>query len=319
LTIPRLLRLLVAVGLTAAVLYKADVSAMLRVAAGADWRWIGAAIALVLVDRTVMAMRWLDLLVALTPGSRPRFWIVLRIFFVSSFVSNFVPSVAADLYRAYALARHDVHLAESTASVLMDRMLGVLSMVIVGLSALPFASDAAIRHGMLMALGLALAVCATGGAIVFSERAAQLVVRAAALVPWPALHRMTAALTDAVRRYASHHDAMVRVLVLSVMAQVLRVVQAWCLGRAVGIDLSLPIYFALVPVILLIMQIPITVNGLGTTQWAFDRLFVPAGASAPQAVALSVLFLALGAIGTLPGGLLYATGRRDHPPQGRVA
>ena len=88
-----------------------------------------------------MAMRWIDLLVALTPGSRPPFSRVLRIFFVSSFVSNFVPSVAADMYRAYALARCDVHLAESTASVLMDRVLGVLSMVIVGACALPFAPD----------------------------------------------------------------------------------------------------------------------------------------------------------------------------------
>ncbi len=44
------------------------------------------------------------------------------------------------MYRAYALARHDVHLAESTASVLMDRVLGVLSMAIVGAVALPFAA-----------------------------------------------------------------------------------------------------------------------------------------------------------------------------------
>ncbi len=50
-----------------------------------------------------MALRWIDLLGALTPGSRPPFAAVLRIFFVSSFVSNFVPSVAADMYRAYAL------------------------------------------------------------------------------------------------------------------------------------------------------------------------------------------------------------------------
>ena len=98
-----------------------------------------AAIGLVLLDRSLMALRWIDLLSALTPGSRPPFAVVLRIFFVSSFVSNFVPSVAADMYRAYALARHDVHLAESTASVLMDRVLGVLSMALVGAVALPFA------------------------------------------------------------------------------------------------------------------------------------------------------------------------------------
>ena len=100
-----------------------------------------------------MALRWIDLLRALTPGSRPPFSVVLRIFFVSSFVSNFVPSVAADMYRAYALARHDVRLAESTASVLMDRVLGVLSMALVGAARCPSRrtwtdrADAAARPG----------------------------------------------------------------------------------------------------------------------------------------------------------------------------
>ena len=71
--------------------------------------------------------------------------------------------------------------------------------------------------------------------------------------------------------------------------------------------MSLLTCFALVPIILVVMQLPITVNGFGTTQWAFARLFVPAGAPRPEAVALSLLFLALGLVGTLPGGLIYAS------------
>jgi len=61
------------------------------------------------------------------------------------------------------------------------------------------------------------------------------------------------------------------------------------------------------------MQIPITVNGFGTTQLAFERLFVPAGAPAPEVVALSLLFLILGMIGTLPGALLYASTPAEPP------
>src|SRR3982751_1988714 len=156
-------RIVVAVGLTAFLLYKSHPGDVMRAAAGADLRWIGLAVGLVLLDRTLMAFRWIDLLGALTRGSRPRFSIVLRIFFVSSFVSNFVPSVAADMYRAYALSRHDVHLAESTASVLMDRMLGVLSMVIVGLVALPFARQIASDRGLVAGLGGAVPASAPAG------------------------------------------------------------------------------------------------------------------------------------------------------------
>ena len=304
----RLLRIGVAVVLTAVVLYWSHPSQILAAAAGADWRWLAGAVALVFVDRSLMALRWIDLLVALAPGSRPPLGTVLRVFFVSSFVSNFVPSVAADLYRAYALSQYNVHLAESTASVLMDRALGVLSVAIVGAMALPFARDVAARGELAIWLGLLFALCAVAAAVIFSARAADAVRAAASLIPLRVLHRVTGALTDAVRRYASHHRELARVTVMSVIVQVIRVLQAWCLGRALGLDVPLPLYFAFIPIIVLIMQLPISLNGIGTTQAAFAWLFVRQGAPAGPVFALSVLFLVLGGLGTLPGGVLYALG-----------
>jgi len=245
---------------------------------------------------------------------------VLRVFFVSSFVSNFVPSVASDMYRAYALSRYNVHLAESTASVLMDRALGVLSVVVVGALALPFAHEIAVRRELIATLALIFAVCAVAGAVVFSERAAVRVRSTARLIPIAAAQRAADALTDAVRRYATHHAEMARVLALSIVVQLIRVLQAWCLGRALGIDLPLATYLVFIPVIVLIMQLPVTVNGIGTTQAAFAWLFPPQGVAAAPVFALSVLFLALGIVGTLPGGLMYATdaglGRRGDSREG---
>jgi uncharacterized protein (TIRG00374 family) len=319
LSVSRLLRLVVAVGLTAIVLYNAHPSEVLRAAAGAHLDWVGAALGLVLLDRALMALRWIDLLSALTPGSRPAYPVVLRIFFVSSFVSNFVPGVAADIYRAYALARHDVHLAESTASVLMDRALGVLSMALVGAAALPFASGIVDRRGLVIGLGLAFAGCALAAMVVLSERAAAFTDRVAARVPLARVRVMIVSLIEAVRRYAGHHRAMARVLIMSALVQVLRILQAWCLGRALGIELPLPTYFGFMPVILLVMQLPITINGFGTTQIAFERLFVPAGALEAPTFALSVLFLALGIAGSLPGGLIYALSLARPAPHGSRA
>jgi len=248
-----LLRAAVAVILTAVVLYYSHPSQILEAASGAQWRWLIAALALVLVDRTLMALRWIDLLVALTPGSRPPLSGVLRAFFVSSFVSNFVPSVASDLYRAYALSQYDVHLAESTASVLMDRALGVLSVVLVAAAALPFAPKLAGLDAMLVTVGLLFALCAVAAVVVFSERAADLVRATARRITIGVLHRVTDALTDAVRRYAAHHAEMLRVLALSVVVQIIRVLQAWCLGLALGLHLAPWTYFVFIPLIVFIM------------------------------------------------------------------
>jgi glycosyltransferase 2 family protein len=302
----RSIRILIAVVLTALAFYWSHPSAIFSAAAHADVRWLLAALGLVLVDRTLMALRWIDLLVALTPGSRPPLSGVLRAFFVSSFVSNFVPSVASDLYRAYELSRYDVHLAESTASVLMDRALGVLSVALVAAAALPAAERLATERALVAGLVLIFALCAVAAAVIFSERAAERLRHLTGRVPIPVLRRVSGALTDAVRRYAAHHRELLRVLAMSIVVQIIRVLQAWCLGLSLGIHVPLMTYFVFVPIIVLIMQLPITVNGLGTTQVAFLQLFVPQGAPEAQVFALSVLFLALGIAGSLPGGLFYA-------------
>src|SRR4029453_14704753 len=122
--------------------------------------WIAAAVLLVFIDRALMAWRWMDLLCALTPGSRPPFGVVLRTFFVSTFVGSFLPSIGGDAYRAYALSRYDVRLSESAASVLMDRILGVLGIAVLGVGAVILGPRAAVGQAILVPLSAAFAACA---------------------------------------------------------------------------------------------------------------------------------------------------------------
>ena len=307
-SLSRILRLTVAIGLTAYVIWKADPSAVANAARHADPLWLAAAVLLVLGDRALMAWRWIDLLVALTPGSRPPFPTVLRIFFVSTFVGSFVPSVAGDAYRAYSLSRHDVRLAESAASVLMDRLVGVLSMVLLGAVALTLAPDVPRDRWTAIWLGAAAAGCVGAAIVIFNDRAALALDAVVTALPSARVRRAAASLTEAIRRYSQHHGALARVLATSLLVQGLRVVQAFCLGRAIGIDLSLGLFFVYVPIAMLVMQLPVTISGLGTAQLAFVWLFGQGGVPPPQATALSLLFIALGVFGNLPGSVLYAMG-----------
>jgi len=149
---------------------------------------------------------------------------VLCIFFVSSFVSNFVFSVVVDMYCAYALVWYDVYLVESTVSVLMDCVLGVLFMVVVGVCALPFACEIGIQCGFVMALSIAFAVCVVAGAIVFNECVAVTVRWVVDFVLLNVVHYATAAFIEVVCRYSNHHVEFVRVLGMSIVVQVIWVV-----------------------------------------------------------------------------------------------
>jgi hypothetical protein len=294
----RIARIAVAGGLTGYILWRSNPSAVAAAAAGVDWRWVGVAVLLVFVDRALMAYRWVALLCTIESDRRPPIGPLLRVFFVSTFVGTFLPaSVGGDIVRSYSLARLNVDARDAVASVLMDRLLGVASVFLMALAGLALAQDLLQNAAIVGGLVAASAACAATLVLIFSPRAAALV----SFLPG-------ATVVDSIRKYAAHSPQLLAVLACSVAVQALRVFQAFFLGRSLGIDAPLTAYFAFIPLILLIMLLPITINGLGTSQAAFVWFFARVGVASAAAFALSVLFVALGVVGNLPGALLYAAG-----------
>ena len=302
-----IVRVAVAVGLTTFVFWKSDPGRIWEVAARARVGPLLAAVALVIADRALMAYRWLVLLRPLPQGRRPPFLEIMRVFFVSTFVGTFLPaSVGGDAVRAFALAKLDVPAADAVASVFMDRVLGVLSLLLMALASLFIAGSLASSAIVQLSLLVTACGCAAVAMLVFGDRAARAARRVVDGLPWTRGRRVGHALIEAIQQYATHRGALANVLAGSLAVQVLRVVQAYFLGQALGVPAGPGLYFAFVPLILLVMLLPVTINGLGTSQAAFVWFFGQAGVGRAEAFALSMLFVALGIVGNLPGGLLYA-------------
>ena len=305
----RAVRVIVAAGLTALLLWQSDPRAVWQAARGADWRFVLLACALVAIDRVLMAYRWWTLL---QTGPRPDVGTVMRIFFVSTFVGTFLPaSIGGDAVRAYGLSKEGVGGVDAVASVLMDRLLGIVSILIVAVAGAILARNLIDIRALFPAFALLAVLCAAALAVVFSPRAATGV--AALLTMFPRGRETGTRLVAAIQRYATLHMAMTNVLICSIAVQVLRVLQTYCLGLALGLALPVGVYFALVPIILLIVLMPITINGIGTTQAGFVWLFGRAGVANAPAFALSVVFLAIAVVGNLPGAVLYLIRPRSAP------
>lgn len=304
-----LFRLAFALALLGYTLWRADPREVWDVCRHATAAPLLIAAALAIVDRGVMAYRWFVLLRPLEGRNLPPFATILRIFFVSTFVGTFLPaSIGGDAVRAYSLSNHNVPIADSMASVVVDRMLGVLSVLLMALLGLALAHDLAASRAVVVALGFTALACVAAAVLIFSDTADRLAERAIAWLPGDRVRRATASLFTAIRRYSTHHGAMGNVLVSSVAVQVLRVIQAYFLGLSIGMQQPLLTYFAFIPLILLIMFLPITANGIGTGQAAFLWLFSRVGTPRDEAVALSILFIALSIVGNLPGALYYLRG-----------
>lgn len=104
--------------------------------------------------------------------------------------------------------------------------------------------------------------------------------------------------------------------VLGLLAQCLAVFVYYLIARDLSIDLSLSAYFTIVPLALLAASLPISVGGLGVREGASVALFVAAGVNTEAAGALSVGYLFVLWLTSMPGGLvtLYSLlGRRPAP------
>ncbi len=301
-----MLRIAAAIVLLAAALWYAGPAQVWAAARSADWRWIGAALLLVAVDRAIMAQRWIALIRAILGRTAPATRGIVRAFLLSSYLGTFLPGVGGDAVRTYSLNRLQVPVADAFASVFVDRFLGIISTLIMAALGVFLARDLLQDRAVVFGLVAMAGICSVAAALVFSARVEALSLEVARRIGWQRLERLTEGAVTGLRQYAQHHGALAMVLGSSLVVQVLRVLQAWCLGRALGLILPVITYFALMPILLLVLLLPISINGIGTGQVAFVALFARVDVASADAFTLSVLYLALGAAGNLPGGLLYA-------------
>jgi uncharacterized membrane protein YbhN (UPF0104 family) len=313
----RIVRALVAVGLTAYLVLDSEPAEVASAAARAEWRWLLFAILLVVADRALMAWRWIALLEHTEESPRPPVGRLLHIFFVSTFLGTWLPSsVGSDVLRTWSLSREQVSGARAAASVAMDRLLGVVALVMLAAVGLFRGRHLLPEPVLVLGLGSAALGCLAGLVVVYSHAAERLLLGLAGRLP-DALATPASRLVTAVRAYASRHGIVTMVLIASLAVNVLRVLQAWALGVAIGMDLPLGVYFAFVPMIIIAMLLPISIYGLGVSQAGFVWFFDHVGVPAPESLALSFLFLGLGLLGNLPGAALYVVDR-GQPPSPRV-
>lgn len=308
-----LARLLLTIGLTAYLLYTSDPSAIGAALSGVDWRWIWIAIALAFVDRVLMALRWIWLLAPIDRLAMPPMRVVMRVFFVSTFVGTFIPSgLGGDAVRSWQLAEQGVPMAQSLASVLMDRVLGIVGILVASSLGVLLYPTLINNHLVATIFVATIAGALVALTMVYSEACADVGKRLCRLIPFKRLADKIAGLIDALLAYRQHHGAVTLVLIASVGVQFLRVIQAWCLGLSLGLTAPLLHYIAFVPLIVLIMQLAPVINGLGASQAAFVWLFGFGGTPEAPAFALSILFVALGFVGIIPGAVLFVTGAAGH-------
>ncbi|AMY10183.1 hypothetical protein LuPra_03412 [Luteitalea pratensis] len=285
-----------------------DTGAALRAMVQANPLALVVVAVLVLLDRVVMIWRWVLLLRA--SGTAVGTMTAARIFLVSSFVGSFLPAgVGGDAARAYALGQRTAQRGAAVASVAIDRILGVIAIALMGgIGIAAYARSHPDPKVQLVAVSSAAAVLVGSVAAVWADRWIRWLP--SSWHAWAGV-RLPLRIADAMAGYRQQPGTLVVVFGLSVLVQLLRILQAFGLGLGLGLTVPFAYYLVFMPIGLLMLLLPISISGFGLPQGVMVWLLRPLGVPDELSLALSTLIVLSGLFGNLPGAWLYL--RERHP------
>lgn len=260
-----------------------------------------ASLGVVLAGQIAYAWRWRLLLVA--AGVQVPFAAVLKQYFVGIFVNNFLPStVGGDVIKVYYLGR-DHGYGVVTASVAIDRLLGVGLLALLASAALwaspvtaPQLTAAHVASMGVAVAAVTLLVVTTVGTGGLPERVVRLGERAIGLAA--RLQRLRIDMAAPLARPAIIVQAA---LVVAGYAVAVTLVYVRFVSLQNAPSPSFLAMFAVVTATTVLSNIPISLNGLGLREQLHAALLAPLGVSRELAVAVSLLLYAHLLIASLIG------------------
>jgi glycosyltransferase 2 family protein len=295
------LRAAISLGLLAWVISGIDLGAAGVVMLRANLLLVPVIFLLVIAERLLASLRWY-LLVRGDP--RVTYWRITRLLFTTTFAGFFFPgTVGVELLRVYSLGRGIANLALAFSSVLVERIQALTALAALTLVALSSAPPG-MPPEIAPVAWLGLLALVGGTALVMWAPFRALTLR---LLPGARLRGQLAAVYDCLDLYRRQPGPMALGLLIALAFQGLRIIQVVVGAWALGIDLPVQHYFAIMPTIILLTLLPISIAaGLGVREAAFVHLFGLVGMAGDAAFSLSLFVYVISFAAGLPGAWMYA-------------
>jgi uncharacterized membrane protein YbhN (UPF0104 family) len=293
--------------------------------------WIFAgAMGIYIISQLIFVARWTLLLKA--QSIKIGFWAAFRLHLLGLFYNNCLPgAIGGDLPRAWYITKHTEKKLEAALSVFVDRVIGLIGMLIMAFGCYWFIPEESREGGfkgifdfrfpnfdlkignrqlaiedIIIWLGAAFAAVII--ILVSNRRGRMLLDRG-----FNAVRRHGASIFGKVRQsiriYCHKWPAIVAALLLTFCCQGVTVAAMWLLASEIGIDVPAKYYFIFFPISWLLGAVPISVGGLGIMEGWLKMMFMRVGTmTSENALALALCQRLLFLLVSLPGAIIHLIG-----------
>jgi uncharacterized protein (TIRG00374 family) len=298
------IRLFISLSVLLLLLYWADLDALINSFRSISFSSVMYAFILILVIRIIMAVRWKVLLnfyqikASLTK--------LVEIMFVSNAIGHLLPSgVGADIIRVYELSKSKCSSEKILASVFLDRVFGLISMLLVALLAAWYAHFSG-------QLGWVIPLLVSSAVLMFPVVFFITRFLLSKNIRLQTNNQLLVKIVDFYNRFifALHETAIPAygyyiLILLSVLVQFIRSLVFMFIFIGLGSDIAIVHYFIFIPIVFILMLVPISIGGLGVRESALFAFFGPLGQSLATCTVSGLVFHALQLVMIVPGLIIF--------------
>jgi glycosyltransferase 2 family protein len=308
------IRILISFGLIAFLLFTVDFGDMRGSLAGSNGYFLLAALMVAFGDRLIMAFKWSILLRA--KAIHIPLMKVTVTYWISTFLGLFLPAtVGADAIRAYAVSKGGQRGRDVVSSIVIERIFGILALLIfvlisIVLSIFVFGESFFENIWNLFGIILIFFVILTGFIYISLNRSFLQKMYRFFEVRSPKLlgNKWVSKLRDVYQSYLAYQDqkkVLAGFLFLSFLENLFPIFWTYFLSLAFNIPVPLLYIFILEPIVLVLVRLPISIDGIGIKEGAFVYFLSLIGIPSSDALLLGIASHILAVISILPGGVLY--------------
>jgi uncharacterized protein (TIRG00374 family) len=301
-----LLKVLVSGALIWYLLSEIEFSAVFASLKSAEPIWLLLSFITLGIGKILTSYRWQVLLKAQNIDISLKF--LIGSVFVGQFFNSFLPTtIGGDAMRAYDTAAQSKESTKSVMSVFADRLIGVFALALLAIVALIFGylSNEDVSFYVIPVL-LVFFICSFGMALIFNDSLVKVMDQALRSIK---LAKIAIKLNDAYQSIHILRDkprVLMIALIVSIVLQINVILFFYFIGVSLSLGVSLLYFTIIVPIAMIVLLVPFSINGIGIREGIFVLLLTELGVAPNDAIALSWISFGLMLTQGIIGGIIFA-------------
>jgi hypothetical protein len=233
------------------------------------------------------------------------FWRLFIINSIGAFWGLFLPSsIGSDVAKSYYLIKDNAQKAISISSVLVDRILGILTLLLLSVISLLIGGDLISKFNIGIYVLLLLVIFVFGLYLFQKEEAANILHnKLLPKIKFKSFNEKVIKLHLSVLEYKKYPKTLLITFFLTFLVNITRVLIFYVISLAYNIPIPIIYFFIFIPILTVVIMIPISIGGLGVGEGAFIAFFSLTGVSINDSIVVVLTNTLANTLFTLLGGI----------------